>query len=486
MHQVSRPDRIPGSQRSRCSAVPYCRSVGPTWRSANQHAAIGAPAPRSASNTANRSSARATAAARLDRPGHAQPAPFGQLDGEVRVVAHQPAVLGVRRPVGRGPAHGVGLGGQGSQLVGPGEVHVVPSHADPDAGARRSSQRAGGAGNPGAVRRGAMVGPMRAIVLESYGGTDVLTLRDVPEPIPGPEEVLVEVVATALNRADLLQRRGFYPEPPPRPEHEIPGMELSGRVVDVGGRVLDWKVGDEVMGIVGGGGYAERIAVHQRQLLPVPASVPLADAAAIPEVWITAHDALVVQGGLTSGRTALVHAGGSGVGTAAIQIAKAIGASVVTTVSAGKVDACRALGADVVVDYGSEDFVEAAKAATGGTGVDVVLDVIGGDYLARNLQAIRVGGRIVQVGVMGGGQTTVDLGAMLPKRATLVGTVLRARPLDEKIAATQRFRAEILPLFDAGLVRPVIDRRFALADIAAAHDHLESNANVGKVVIDVA
>jgi len=167
---------------------------------------------------------------------------------------------------------------------------------------------------------------MRAIVLESYGGTDVLTLRDVPEPVPGPEEVLVEVVATALNRADLLQRRGFYPEPPPRPDHEIPGMELSGRVVDVGGRVLDWQVGDEVMGIVGGGGYAERIAVHQRQLLPIPASVALADAAAIPEVWITAHDALVVQGGLTSGRTALVHAGGSGVGTAAIQIAKAIGA----------------------------------------------------------------------------------------------------------------------------------------------------------------
>ena len=327
---------------------------------------------------------------------------------------------------------------------------------------------------------------MRAIVLESYGGTDVLTLRDVPEPVPGPEEVLVEVVATALNRADLLQRRGFYPEPPPRPEHEIPGMELSGRVVDVGGRVLDWQVGDEVMGIVGGGGYAERIAVHQRQLLPIPASVALADAAAIPEVWITAHDALVVQGGLTSGRTALVHAGGSGVGTAAIQIAKAVGASVVTTVSAGKVEACRRLGADVVVDYGSEDFVEAAKAATSGKGVDVVLDVIGGDYFARNLQAIRVGGRIVQVGVMGGGQTTVDVGAMLPKRATLVGTVLRARPLDEKIAATQRFRAEILPLFDAGLVRPVIDRRFALADIAAAHDHLESNANVGKVVIDVA
>ena len=189
---------------------------------------------------------------------------------------------------------------------------------------------------------------MRAIVLKSHGDPDVLTLTDVPDPEPGPEEVVVEVTATALNRADVLQRMGFYPEPGPPREHEIPGMELSGTVVARGARVTMWREGDAVMGIVTGGAYAERVAVHERMLLPVPQSVPVADAAAIPEVWITAFDALVVQGGLTSGRTALVHAGASGVGTAAIQIAKAIGAGVVVTASTAKVAACRELGADAV------------------------------------------------------------------------------------------------------------------------------------------
>ena len=326
---------------------------------------------------------------------------------------------------------------------------------------------------------------MRAVVLTSYGDPEVLTIADIPAPVPGPEECLVDVVATALNRADLLQRRGFYPEPGPKREHEVPGMELSGRVAAVGDRVSAWKVGDEVMAIVGGGAYAEQIAVHERQLLAVPKGVALADAAALPEVGITAHDALVVQGGLRPGGWALVHAGASGVGSMAVQIVKAMGAQVVTTVSAGKVDAVRALGADVVVDYGSEDFVAAAKAATGGRGVDTVLDVIGGDYLPRNLDAIRVGGTIVQVGVMGGGQVTFNLGMLLPKRAHLVGTVLRARPLEEKVASTRRFGAEVVPAIESGLVAPVIDRRFALTEIVAAHVHMESNANVGKIVIDV-
>ncbi|MFN8039082.1 MAG: NAD(P)H-quinone oxidoreductase [Acidimicrobiales bacterium] len=325
---------------------------------------------------------------------------------------------------------------------------------------------------------------MRAVVLSTYGGPEVLELLEVPDPVPGPEEVVVAVAATALNRADLLQRRGFYPGP--AMEHEVPGMELAGVVVERGERATAWEVGDHVMGIVGGGAYAERIAVHERQLLPVPASVPLADAAAIPEVWITAFDALVVQGGLTSGRTALVHAGASGVGTASIQIAKAMGAAIVVTASAGKLDACRQLGADLAVDYASEDFVAAARELTGGAGVDVVLDVIGGDYVDRNVDAVRVGGRIVQVGVMGGGVTPVNIGKLLPKRASLIGTVLRARPIEEKIAITQRFGAEVLPLFDRGEVRPVIDSRFALADIAAAHERMEANANVGKIVVDVA
>jgi NADPH2:quinone reductase len=326
---------------------------------------------------------------------------------------------------------------------------------------------------------------MRAIVLTEYGAPEVLTLADIPAPAIGPEDVLVDVVATALNRADLLQRRGFYPEPGPKRPHEVPGMELSGRVAAVGDRAARWSVGDEVMAIVSGGSYAEQVAVHERQLMAVPVGVDVADAAAIPEVGITAHDALVVQGGLRPGGWALVHAGASGVGSMAVQIVKAMGAHVVTTTSAGKVDAVGALGADVVVDYGNEDFVAAAKEATGGRGVDVVLDVVGGNYLMRNVASIRVGGTIVQVGVMGGGSTEINLGLLLPMRAHLVGTVLRARPLEEKVAASVRFAAEVIPAIESGTVRPVIDRRFPLANIADAHRYLETNANVGKVLIDL-
>jgi putative PIG3 family NAD(P)H quinone oxidoreductase len=326
---------------------------------------------------------------------------------------------------------------------------------------------------------------MRAVVLTSYGAPDVLTLAEVPDPVPGPEEVVVDIVATALNRADLLQRRGFYPEPGPKRPHEIPGMELSGRVAAVGDRVADWAPGDEVMAIVGGGAYAQRIAVHERQLMAVPAGVAVVDAAALPEVGITAHDALVVQGGLRSGGWALVHAGGSGVGSMAVQIVAAMGARCVATASGGKVAAVRELGAEVVVDYRAHDFVEATVEATEGRGVDVVLDVVGGDYLMRNVAALAVGGTIVQVGVMGGGATEINLGALLPKRARLVGTVLRARPLEEKVAASRRFAAEVVPAIEAGRIRPVIDRRFPLDAIADAHRYLETNANVGKVLIDV-
>ena len=324
---------------------------------------------------------------------------------------------------------------------------------------------------------------MRAVVLESYGEPDVLTIRDVPDPRPGPEEVVVDVVATALNRADLLQRRGFYPGPPM--EHEIPGMELSGIVSDVGERVTLWHPGDAVMGIVGGGAYAERIAVHERQLMRVPGPVAVADAAAIPEVWITAFDALVAQGGLTSGRTALVHAGGSGVGTASIQIAKALGARVIVTASAGKVDRCLALGADAAVDYAVDDYVAVTQELTGGRGADVVLDVIGGDYVDRNIDAVAVQGRIVLVGVMAGGMVEVNVAKLLPKRAALIGTVLRGRPIEEKIAITRRFAAELLPRFDSGELVPVIDRRYPMDEIADAHRAMEANENVGKILIDV-
>jgi NADPH:quinone reductase-like Zn-dependent oxidoreductase len=287
-----------------------------------------------------------------------------------------------------------------------------------------------------------------------------LTFADIATPQVGPEEVLVQVRATSLNRADLLQRMGFYPDPFPG-DHEVPGMEFSGRVQAFGARVRAWKVGDEVMGIVSGGAYAEQLVVHERQAMRIPRGVSLADA------W------------------ALVHAGASGVGTAAVQICKAIGAHVIATCSAGKVDAVKALGADVVVDYTSADFVEAVKAATGGRGVDVVLCVIGGDYLDRNVASLAQKGHIVQVGVMGGGNMSFNLAGLMPKRAKLSGTVLRARPLEEKIAISQRFSAEIIPLFESGKIRPVIDCRYPFSDIARAHEHMTANANTGKIVIDI-
>lgn len=324
---------------------------------------------------------------------------------------------------------------------------------------------------------------MRAVVLTEYGDPDVLRLMEVPEPDFGPDDVVVEVRATALNRADLLQRRGLYPGP--EAAHEIPGMEYSGTVSAVGDAVTAWQPGDQVMGIVGGGAYAQRLRANQRELMAVPSTVALEDAAAIPEVFLTAFDAMVVQGGLTAGRWALVHAGGSGVGTAAIQIAKAMGAHIAVTASAGKLDRCLELGADAAIDYGSEKFVDRVGVVTNGRGVDVVIDVIGGEYTVDNIKSLRVGGRIIQVGVMGQQKVELPLGMLLPKRAALIGTVLRARPLEEKAALTQKVIAELLPLFESGQLSPVIDSRFGLDEIAAAHRYMESNANVGKILIDV-
>ena len=324
---------------------------------------------------------------------------------------------------------------------------------------------------------------MRAVVLESYGGPEVLTIREVPDPVIGPEDIEVTLVATALNRADLLQRRGLYPGP--SMDHEIPGMEFAGTVSAVGPAVTRWSVGDPVMGIVGGGAYAEKLALHERQAMPVPPSVDLGDAAAIPEVFLTAFDALVAQGGLTSGRWALVHAGASGVGTAAIQIATAIGARVAVTASAAKLDRCRELGADPAIDYATESFADVVADVTDGRGVDVVLDVIGGEYTIDNIKSLRTGGTLIQVGVMGRQTVELPLGMLLPKRASIVGTVLRARPLEEKVALTQRVEQDLLPLFDQGRLHPVVDSRFGLDDIAEAQVYMESNANIGKIIIDV-
>ena len=325
---------------------------------------------------------------------------------------------------------------------------------------------------------------MRAVVLEAKGGPEVLQVMEVPDPVPGPEEVLVEVVTTALNRADILQRMGLYPGPPMA--HEIPGLEFAGRVVAVGERVTEHAVGDAVMGISNGGCYAERLTVHERLAMKVPDALPLSDAGAFPEVFITAWDALVRQSGLTSGRWALVHAGASGVGTASIQIAKTLGARIAVTASAGKHEVCHALGADVVIDYHTEDFVDGVRAATEGAGVDVVLDVIGGEYLPRNVAAVAMGGRIIQVGVMAGKPVPFDVGSLLMKRASVTGTTLRARPLEEKIAITREFAAQLLPHVAAGTMKPVIDSRYSIDDIADAHIRMGENANAGKIVIDVA
>lgn len=324
---------------------------------------------------------------------------------------------------------------------------------------------------------------MRAITIPEHGGPEVLTLTDVPDPVPGPDEILVQVAHSAVNRADTLQRAGGYPDPVRR-EFEIPGLEFAGTVAAVGDRVTRWSVGDRVMGIEAGACYAELVVTHERQALPVPDGLDLRDAAAVPEVFLTAWDALVVQGGLTSGRWALVHAGASGVGTAAIQIAKAIGARIAVTCSTGKMQACSTLGADIVLERSPHDW-SGELAGLVPEGVDVVLDVIGGDEADRNLQSVRREGTIVQVGLMGGGRTPVNLGLLLTKRVHWIGTTLRARPLEQKIAVSQRFTAEVLPLFEAGALHPVIDSRFPLDQAVEAHRHMEANANVGKILLDI-
>jgi putative PIG3 family NAD(P)H quinone oxidoreductase len=333
---------------------------------------------------------------------------------------------------------------------------------------------------------------MRAVVLDGYGGPEVLRVADVPAPTPGPDDLLVDVHHAALNRADVVQRTGGYPDPRRKPgdtSPEIPGMEYAGRVAALGDRVTGWAVGDAVMGIEGGGCYAGQLVTHHRLALPVPAGLELADAAAVPEVFITAWDALVLQGGLTSGRWALIHAGASGVGTAGIQIASAIGAFVAVTCSAGKMAACRDLGADIVLERSPADWPAALKAALDDrgvtAGVDTVLDVVGGAEADRNLRVVRPKGTIVQVGLMGGAAVEVNLGLLLAKRVRWVGTVLRSRPLEEKAGVSRRFADEVLPLFTSGALRPVIDRRFPLDDVADAHRHMEADANVGKILLDL-
>ena len=322
---------------------------------------------------------------------------------------------------------------------------------------------------------------MRAVVIDEHGGPEVLTIREVPDPMPAPGEVLVDGGGTSCNRADLLQRMGLYPGPPM--DHEIPGLEFAGYVVALGEGVTRWAVGDAVMTITAGGGYAERAVVHEDQAVRVPEGVSLDEAGGLPEVFITAWDALVLQGGLAEGGTALVHAGAAGVGTAAIQLCRMLDVEVIVTASAGKLNRCLALGAAAAVDYRSDDWVAKVAERTGGRGVDVVLDVVGGDYLDRNLDCLATGGTIVQVGVMGGGQATFGLAKLLFKRASVVGTTLRARSLAEKVAVSRAFEQRVVPAFEDGRLTVVVDSRFALDEVVEAHVHMESNTSVGKILL---
>lgn len=327
---------------------------------------------------------------------------------------------------------------------------------------------------------------MRAVVLEQYGGPEVLQVREIPDLEPGVGEVRVKVAASALNRADTMQRRGVYPQPGPRPAYEIPGLEFAGTIDKIGPGVAGWQEGDRVCGLLGGGGYAEQVVIHERLLIRIPQALSFAEGAAIPEVFLTAYDALVEKAALRMGDVALIHAGGSGVGTAATQLAKAMGARTFVTVgSEEKARKSRELGAGRAILYKSEAFDEVVRAETDGRGADVIIDFIGAPYLERNLNAAAVEGRIVFVATMGGDRPEVPLGILMGKRLRLIGTVLRARPLEQKMLLTQRLNQQVMPLFAAGALRPVVDRVFALDQVADAHRYMEENRNFGKIVLSM-
>lgn len=326
---------------------------------------------------------------------------------------------------------------------------------------------------------------MRAIVMAGAGGPEVLELREVSRPEPGRGEIRVRVGAAGVNRADLLQRRGRYPAPPGWPT-EIPGLEYAGVVDDVGAGAGLWQPGDRVMGLVGGGGYAEYVVVHEREAIAVPAGFSLTEAAAVPEAFITAHDALFTRLELRMGETLLIHAVGSGVGTAALQLAKGVGAVVYgTSRTAWKLERARELGLDVGIDTLESDFTQVIERETGGDGIDAVLELVGAPYLSGNLEALAPRGRVVVVGLTAGRRTEIDLGVVLRKRAKIVGTALRTRPLEEKITATRTFGREVGPLLAAGRVLPVLDRVFPLERAAEAHRRMEANANFGKLILQL-
>jgi putative PIG3 family NAD(P)H quinone oxidoreductase len=323
---------------------------------------------------------------------------------------------------------------------------------------------------------------MRAVVVPNPGGPDVLRVEEVPDPSPGPGEVVLAVRAAGVNRADLMQRAGHYPPPPGAPAW--PGLEASGTVAAVGDGVDGWSVGDEACALLSGGGYAERVAVPVEQLLPVPAGVPLVDAAGLPEVTCTVWSNLFMLAGLRPGEALLVHGGSSGIGTMAVQLARQVGATVaVTAGSAEKLAACERLGATILVNYREQDFVTAVRDATGGRGADVVLDNMGAAYLGRNVEVLAPNGRLVVLGLQGGRKAELDLGMLLAKRAAVLATSLRARPAGEKAAIVASVREHVWPLLADGAVRPVVHARMPLEQAADAHRLLESSRHVGKVLL---
>ena len=323
---------------------------------------------------------------------------------------------------------------------------------------------------------------MRAVTIVRPGGPEVLALAERPAPVPGPGDVLISVAAAGVNRPDVLQRRGLYAPPPG--VSDVPGLEVAGTIAAVGANVTGWRAGDRVCALAAGGGYAELCAVPAVQCLPVPASLSLVEAAAVPETFFTVWTNVFDRGGLRAGERFLVHGGSSGIGTTAIQLARAFGAQVFATAGTDeKCRACEALGAERCVNYRTEDFVSVTRDATGGRGLDVILDMVGGDYAPRNLEALALNGRLVQIAFLNGAAVQVDLRLVMQKRLTLTGSTLRPRTAAEKGAIADALREHVWPLLERGTVAPRIHATFALADAADAHRLLESSTHIGKIVL---
>lgn len=325
----------------------------------------------------------------------------------------------------------------------------------------------------------------RAVLIDGKGDVDVLRIGELDVREPGPGEILVEIAAAGLNRADLLQRRGFYPAPKGVP-HNVPGLEYAGTVAKLGHGVSEFAVGDRVMGIVAGAGMASAIVVHAREALRVPAGMSLSDAAAIPEVFLTAYDALFLQGGIGPGHDVLLHAVGSGIGTAALQLARAVSAHPIgTSRTRDKLGRCKAFGLaeDDAILVEDKRFAEAVGKRTGGRGADLILDTVGAAYLAENVNALASRGTLVVIGLLAGAAGELALGALLAKRARVIGSVLRSRPLEEKAELAQRFSHEVLPLFERKILAPVVDSVLPMADVREAHRRLEANDSFGKLVL---